>query len=655
MRTSRNVFARRLSRPANSIKPARSDSAKPPGLRWAAPLVLALAVHAATVCAQDTRIEQLRGMSLNDLLQVDISTGTSKLIHQAPGVAYVITGPDISRMGARNVRDVLESLPGFNIHLFQGIVNAPLVDLRGVVSERGGYLLFLRDGRPLRLLSNNTFPEIFRLPVHFIERIEIMRGPASAVYGADALAGAVNIITKNRPDEAGLRMGEHELAAGWAGLHGQSRWFDWSLAASSTRYDEETPTRRRQPALQFTQNFAQRYSDIDAKLSAGPLKLSLWALNSGKDETGNPANPLGFTTVRTKHRHADIEYGAKLSPTMELKADVFYTYFRGTRFNEIIQGRPVSGDNGEERSTATVSVTESRFANHRMRLIAGLMRERRGNFNPASSTPGAATDRAFRSSRFVSVQDEFAFTENWELTAGVRVDRFDDLGSITSPRAGLVWTVNPRLTAKLLQSRGFRVPGPSTTNTASTRPEDMKNVELALDWRPVPECRAVFNLFRYTTNNLLLSGQPGQQPVSSEGRGGEAEVSWSPTSKVKLDAAMTLLDAENRATGARIAYTPKRSAKASATWRPRDDWSATLRYEGYWDRVRPANDPRPALEDIQLAHATLRHEYSRSVSLMLAVHNLADRRTWVPTLSGANNDDYRLGPRQVFAQVEVRF
>jgi outer membrane receptor for ferrienterochelin and colicins len=625
--------------------------------------LVGVGVHAeakAQAQAEDNRIAQLRTMSLADVLQVDISTGTSKLIHQAPGVAYVITAPDIARMGARNMQEVLESIPGFNVYLYQSLVNSPIVDMRGLLSERGGYILFLRDGRPLRLLSNNTMPEVFQLPVHFIERIEVVRGPASAVYGPDALAAAVNIITRSRPDEAGVRVGDNDATAGWAGISGKLSMFEWSVAASTSRYNIEAVTRRRQPPREFTQDFGQNYADVDAKVSAGPFRVSLWALNYHKEETGNPANPRGFTDVRTRHRHADVEYAANLGATTELKADLFYTYFRGTRQNELVMGQPTNGDNGEERTTANVTFTETRFASHRLRANAGFMRERRGNYlapppPPPGAPPPPPPQPSSRDVSFASVQDEFAFRADWELTAGIRVDRYDDLGSIYSPRAGLVWTIDPTLTAKLLQSSGFRAPGPALTNTTSTRPEEAKNLELAFDYRPNERWRAVANAYRYSANNLTVAGGPTAVPVSREGKGGEVEISWLASQAFKLETSLATVSAKDRRTDARAPYTPRTSAKVSANWRPRDDWTWHVRWEGYWDIARPANDPRPALQDFQLVHATVRHEFNRNISALFAVHNLFDKRTYIPVLSGANMDDYQLAPRNLSLQVEVRF
>jgi len=140
-----------------------------------------LLAAAGSARAGDEQLAALRSMSLSEVLEVDISTGTSKFLRQAPAVAFVISGEDIALMGARNLLEVLEAVPGMASHLFQAVTNTPLIDVRAAFTQVSGSVLILRDGKPLRLLSNQTMPEIFLLPVQFIERIEIARGPASAV------------------------------------------------------------------------------------------------------------------------------------------------------------------------------------------------------------------------------------------------------------------------------------------------------------------------------------------------------------------------------------------------------------------------------------------------------------------------------------------
>src|SRR4051794_40086126 len=111
-------------------------------------LLLAGLCAAAGVHGEEVAMAQLRDMSLTEMLEVDVSTGTSKFLHQAPAVGQVITAEEMVRLGARTLVDVLESIPGLNIYMYQGMVNSPMVDMRGGFTGNGGQVLFLRDGKP---------------------------------------------------------------------------------------------------------------------------------------------------------------------------------------------------------------------------------------------------------------------------------------------------------------------------------------------------------------------------------------------------------------------------------------------------------------------------------------------------------------------------
>jgi len=624
----------------------------------------AIAVALASMAASpafgaDATLAQLHNMSLADVLQVDISTGTSKFLAQAPAVAYVITAEDIARLGARNVQQVLESIPGIDVYLQQGIVNSPIVDLRGMFSDHGSHTLFLRDGRPLRLIGQSTMPEILQLPVHFIDRIEIIRGPASALYGNDALAGAVNIITKKDPGEVGARAGQREDLGGWAGTSGRMGPIDWSLTANTSRDETNQDLRNTPQRRSYTQILAQRYDEVDIKASLSDLTLRFWALNYGKVETGNPNNPRGSTIVDTQHRHADALYSLALSPTTKLTATATHTTFSGLRFNEVLPQGLGGGDDTEERTTAEVSLSESRWSQHRLRGQVGFSRERRfGPFVPPPPNAPPAPPGPRHDSRdlvYASLQDEYAFAPNWELTAGARFDRYSGGNSIASPRAGLVWTVSPQLTAKLLHGTGFRAPtlNPSTPGATITF-ERMRNTELALDWRPTEQWRTVFNVYRYHGSNLSILGGP-TGPVARDGTGGEIELGWLLSSRLRFEASAATLSAHDEATGRRIPYAPRHSAKLAMNWRALENWTWNVRIEGYWDRVRPANDARPPLEDFRIVHTTLRYDATKNLSLLLAAHNLTNERAYIPVLLPTNSEDQKIPERNVSFQVEYRF
>src|SRR5215471_13900878 len=167
------------------------------------------ALFACAFCAlRNARAEEVgkpaADLDLAKLLNVKVSTATktSEDLDEAPAVVTVVTREDIHRYGYRNVGEVLSHCLGFfavDDHI------QPNVGVRGIMgglgAESGGIKVMI-DGRSVayRSTSGNWLGAEL-IPLESVKQIEIIRGPASALYGADAFLGVVNIITVG-PDEA---------------------------------------------------------------------------------------------------------------------------------------------------------------------------------------------------------------------------------------------------------------------------------------------------------------------------------------------------------------------------------------------------------------------------------------------------------------------
>jgi outer membrane receptor for ferrienterochelin and colicins len=136
-----------------------------------------------------------------------IATGTQKPLHLAPAVASVITAEDIKNMGATTLDEALAMVPGVHVSV------SPLKDLNSSYSIRGigsGFdpqVLVTINGIPVRDPYTGGRINTYRLPVANISRIEVIRGPGSAMFGSDAFAGVINVITKSADEIDGLRAG----------------------------------------------------------------------------------------------------------------------------------------------------------------------------------------------------------------------------------------------------------------------------------------------------------------------------------------------------------------------------------------------------------------------------------------------------------------
>ena len=182
-------------------------------------------------------------LSFGDEDFVSIATGQQQSLSEAPAVATVITAQQIEAMGAVNLDQVLETVPGLHVSL-SSYRFSPIYSMRGIHTDKNPQVLMLVNGVPLTQLYFGDRGARNTLPVSNIARVEVIRGPGSAVYGADAFSGVINVITKNREQiagtELGVRAGSFGTREAWL-LNG-SRWgeVDFTLSLNLLTTDGDS-------------------------------------------------------------------------------------------------------------------------------------------------------------------------------------------------------------------------------------------------------------------------------------------------------------------------------------------------------------------------------------------------------------------------------
>ncbi|MDO9047875.1 MAG: TonB-dependent receptor [Methylobacter sp.] len=199
----------------------------------------ALAVSLALMCCSYSlsaeEMDDFFAMSPAELAatSVTIATGTPKSVSQSAAVTSVITAEQIKSMGATQLHEVLETVPGMHGSLQRSTYDYNY-SVRGMQNATNSQLLILLNGTRITTPFRGTVMSGLELPVEAIQRVEVIRGPGSALYGADAFAGVINIITKKAKDidgtKVGARVGDHSTQSGW-GQH-STQWAGWDVATS---------------------------------------------------------------------------------------------------------------------------------------------------------------------------------------------------------------------------------------------------------------------------------------------------------------------------------------------------------------------------------------------------------------------------------------
>ncbi len=459
---------------------------------------LAIAWSAGAYTAPQSEEEEL-ALAYGDKSFVSIATGTRQPIARAPSVATVVTAEDIAAIGAADLDEVLETVPG--LHVARSPTNYnPVYTIRGIHTQYNPQVLMLVNGIPITGVYTGDRSQIWGgMPVENIARIEVIRGPGSALYGADAFSGVINIITSTTADldgtQLGLRTGSFNSRDAWM-QHG-GIWSGFDIAAYLRV--GATDGQRRIIA-------ADTLAGSPASLAPGPVNLGRdaidgrldlardqWRLRAGYQQRDNVGTGAGVASALDPQGRnfgervsTDLTYqDANFAPNLDVTAQASYLHITEksdlTLYPPGFPGFPagVIGNpyKWERHLRFNLSAAYTGLQNHKLRFGAGTQNDdlyrTRETKNFSRPAPGVllplgsvqdVTDTApflrphSRRVNHVYAQDEWAFTQDWFLTAGVRRDQYSDFGGTTNPRVALVWETAYNLTSKLLYGRAFRPP-----------------------------------------------------------------------------------------------------------------------------------------------------------------------------------------------------
>lgn len=638
----------------------------------------------STLAHAGTSEEEELAQAFGGQPMVSIATGSRQLVSRAPSVATVITATDIQAMGATDLDDVLETVPGIHVsRTTQGYTAS--YGIRGINLGLNPQVLMLINGVPITSnFSGNRGNAMGGMPVDDIARIEVLRGPGSALYGADALAGVINIITKTADDlhgtTVGARTGSFSTHDAWV-LHGGQ----WGAITVAGYLRVGSTVGARSTIEADAQTGLDRLTGTHASLAPGPVNngrdsidaaLDLshgnwrWRLNmQDRDRIGTGAgiasalDPVG--TNRSQRLTSDLSYDNNTwVPNWAFNAQLSSVHYSersdlvlfppgatlGGTFTDGMIGNPYKW---ERHDRLQGTATYSGWQQHRMRLglgaeFADLYKVKESkNFNPGFTPIGTGSradvvdvsDTApflrphSRQLHYVYAQDEWSMSRDWTLTAGLRHDRYSDFGNTTNPRLALVWDAAYNVTAKLMGGTAFRAPSftelyainnPVVQGNPDLQPEKIKTVEAAISWQASPQWQLGANVFHYQMDNIIqLVGTLYQNTGKLTGNGLELESSWTVNKKLRLSGNYSYQYSVDGANDHDAGNAPHHQIYARADWRMLPDWSLHTQVNWISDQTRVLADTRPNLRGYNTVDLTLRSEReSKGWNVAMSVRNL---------------------------------
>jgi outer membrane receptor for ferrienterochelin and colicin len=623
--------------------------------------------------------QDLLSLDMEALLNVKVTTASkfSEKLSDAPGVMHVITRDELQRYNALTLAEILNHVPGL------ALTTASFTD-RSMVASRGdqtainsGHILYLINGRPTReVLEGGIASDLLEsFPVGILERVEVILGPGSVLYGSNAYSAVVNLITR-KADGNKLSinaMGGSGNAVAATGDATFQRGAFSIVAAEQSHLNPDWVTPAASPIFGI-QNVTipnrgkGAYLGVNYKGLSFMSSYSDWTTSYIEGEVGQATWRRGF---------GDLGYSAK--PTGNWDTSFNLTFTRTT-----LDARKYIPDISRDSYDAVFEWTNHVSLGERDQFTFGaLFNYIRGaeNFYFAGTT--TKITNGSRSGGAFYAQLDHTLLENLKVIGGFQANKIGSLDLNVVPRAGVIWNPAPHYTVKALYSQAFRAPsiaetkmdyipppaigGPSLIGNTNLKPERVATTDLELLYGN-NRVEAEVNYFYSTQTNDIVEGN-----VTSAGEyvnlgqatfhGGELEVKYYLRKDFFLTGAGSYQGNHDGSGNKNITPVPNLAAKAGISYQAANGITASLFdvHQGPFSGYSQAVNPKPVAYDLLNSHfsydlSKYLHSKSAGIALTARGNDLLNKAVWLPDWKDVPGDSiFFIRGRTVLAGLIVTF
>lgn len=641
---------------------------------------LALAcLIAQSACVQAQETAAAPAITLEDVTVT--AAGYEQSVEDAPASVTIITGDELRKRSFRDLTDALRDVEGVTVN---GSANETDISIRGMPAD---YTLILVDGkrqsaRESRVNGNSGYEQSFIPPAEAIERIEVVRGPMSSLYGSDAIGGVINVITRKVSTEWGGSV-TYDYSARQHSDQGNARQTQFYLNGPLIqdtiglqvwgRYLD----RQADDDVEETNGFSKAdHKDLTARLAFTPTIDHDILLEAGATrlKNGDGLSPNWATREQENNRdHWSISHQGRWDWAT---SDISFAQEESSREGK---ADAAQADVLGRKPTVKNSVFDAKLViptEHNI-TTTGLQ------WNETTVTDwnqglGDRIDYDFSVvQKALFAENEWAMTDTFSLTTGLRMDHHEEYGVHFSPRVYGVWNATDEWTIKGGVARGFKAPELRAViedyaylrrnrfvmfGNPDLKPESSTNYELSALWSNRDDLSAGATMFyndfkdklstvttTETWNGFIVMDRVNVDKAVIKGV--ELNGRWDINSDLALKANYTYTDSEQKTganAGAPLALTPKQKANVRTDWTLSDKtqlWAAVNYYgEEYGNTITDESSPGYTTADFGGSY-----ELTKNVSFNAALYNLTDKRLDDETYGTVNYG------RTLWASTTVRF
>jgi outer membrane receptor for ferrienterochelin and colicins len=622
---------------------------------------------------QDTPPD-LASLDLESLLNTKVTTASkfAQDVSDAPGIITVVSQDELRRFAGITLREVLERVPGLN-GTSSYFTDRSMVAVRGdQTGIDGGHILILINGRPTReVMEGGIISDMLEsFPVNALERIEVIKGPGSVLYGSNAFSGVINLITKKAADSgiavtglggpagANATSGQVSVKTGDLNIFGAAQYHQQPNWTTTYLF----PTSVGTPSVQ---DITIQDHGPGAYLGASYNGLSFM---SSFTEWAAPSFVPG-TVGETRWRRGFGDLGYRLEAGAKWTMNFDLTYTRTTL------AAPGNADIGRDSNEAIAEWTNLISLTDKDQLTAGvLFNHIEGRETYFGDSPSLVIAQGGWPGGSAYAQLDHQFLRNLSLVGGFQANKVGDFAPDVVPRGGIIWTLAPRVGLKALYSQAFRAPSldeillnhPGLEGDPNLVPEKVTTFDVELGYRGKHIQAAVSVFHSKQTNSIVIETVTPRWQYVNQGQarfhGGELEVKYYlKTNYYVLGSA--LYQTNDNGTGqSNVTPVPNFSAKGGLSYEAPRGLTVSVFdiYEGAMSGYDAALNPVPAPH--HTLNAQVRYDLSkylgvsRKACLALIGHatDLINKQVWLPDWGDNSGDTIPVQRgRTIYAGIEI--
>lgn len=404
--------------------------------------------------------------ALQDLLNVidqetTVATATKLNSDYVPGMVTILHGEDMMALGVRNVWEALATVPGFQT--LRNPLGEALVTVRGVPFPfNAGNIKIMLNSIPMSQEYASYNSAIIEIPMQQIDRIEVVRGPGSALFGSFALMGLVNIITRQEDSRAYVTYDNNGNRSGGVNFSTSNSPHDVQMSVTlNKKQEDEAPL----PIGQQSRHLLPPpppNPNGPPPVAAPPIEAGTASQDSAMFDLRWHDSELHTGFV---HRDAGNEYNSsnRLQRGVEFRqgwqwSDNWRSQFIASQIESQVDNGFLLFDGAQ----SAVQLDQFFKIGQDQEWLISTRYERekvQHAFQRLINGTGAIVEDYIARNNSFTVQDQYRFSDNFMLTGGLRFDRRDDIDKQrVTPRLAAVWQMAEHHVVKAQYSEGFRGP-----------------------------------------------------------------------------------------------------------------------------------------------------------------------------------------------------